>query len=71
MHEHRNVEIAGEAEERPRVVVVRIGPPVARADQHSAQVILFHRALELAQMRVAATRNRDRERDEAAFVLVA
>src|SRR5262249_48038482 len=43
----------------------------ARADQHAAQVVLFDRALELTEMLVTATRDRDRERDEAALVLIA
>ncbi len=71
MHEHRNVELGCELEERPRIVVVRIGAPVARTDQHAAQVVLFHRAFELAQVIVAAARDRDRERDDLVLVLVA
>src|SRR5262249_22204673 len=71
MHEHRNVEIAGKPKEWPSVVVVRIGATVARADQHAAQVVLFHRALELLEVLITTARDRDRKRDQAALVLVA
>src|ERR1043166_7751826 len=71
VHEHGNIEIAGELEERPRIVVVRKGAAVARIDQHAAQVVLLYRALEFAQVLVAATRDRDCERDELSLVLVA
>ena len=71
MHEHRDVELAGEPEERPRIVVVRIGAAVAGADQHAAQIVLFHRSFELAEMIIAAARDRDRKRNDLVLMLVA
>src|SRR5207247_6939131 len=71
MHEHRDVEIASKQEERPRIIVVRVGAAMARADQHAAQVVLLDGALELSQVLVAAARDRNRERDEAALVAIA
>src|SRR5258708_3730507 len=70
MHKDRDVELAGEPEERPRVVVVRIGTAMARTDQHAAQVVLLHGAFELAQMVVAAARDCDRDCHHAVLMLV-
>ena len=71
MHEDRDVELARQREEGPCVGVVRIGATMARRDQHAAQAVLLHRALELLEMPITAARDRGRDRDQLVFVPVA
>ena len=71
MHEHRDVELGRELEERPGIIVIRKGAAVARIDQHGAQVVLFDGALELAQQVVAAARDRGGDGYDLVLVAVA
>jgi hypothetical protein len=69
-HHHRHVEVATQLEERLRLVVVRIGMLVARADHHAFHAIYFDRPFQLLEIVVAPVGDRARKRIDFSGMLV-